>query len=91
MLIFRLNFEIFSFQLLYFIMDLISSVGGKNNPFPNISGKYIAHSTNVACNNSTLEENLLHFESEMGLLVLSKPGELMYPLPHCATASPDSL
>lgn len=61
-------------------MDLISW-GGKN-PTPNTRCKYIAQGTNAASSNATHEENLLHFESEMGLLVLTEPGELMHPLPH---------
>lgn len=38
-----------------------------------------------------MRENLLHFESEVAHLVLTEPGELMLPLPHCATASPGCL
>lgn len=42
MLIFRLNFEIFSFQLLYFIMVLIFSVGGKT-PLSQMQAVNIQH------------------------------------------------
>lgn len=91
MLIFRLNFERFSFQLLYLIMFFDLFYRGKST-LSQTQVVNIQHAVLMLLVVTLLmKENLLRFESEMAHLVLTEPGELMHPLPLCATASPGSL